>query len=221
MREVGVGIVGFGTVGAGVADGLLRNAALIARRCGLSVALRGVADLDITRDRGVAVPRALLTTDALGLATRGDVDIVVELIGGTGVADEVIRAALKAGKSVVTANKKLLAEKGAELFALAREKGADLYFGASVGGGIPIVRALRDGLVANEIRSITKTDHNIQFLNINLIFIDQQVHRNRDDVAFHQDLGTIIFDRLANHGPYGDRHLLSSEELHGSTTLWR
>lgn len=154
MREVGVGIIGFGTVGAGVADGLLRGAALIARRCGISVALRGVADLDIARDRGVAVPRELLTTDALALATRPDVDVVVELIGGTGVADEVIRAALNAGKSVVTANKKLLAERGAALFALARERGADLYFGASVGGGIPIVRALRDGLVANEIRAI-------------------------------------------------------------------
>ena len=154
MKEVGVGIVGFGTVGAGVAEGLLRGAALISRRCGLKVTLRGVADVDIARDRGVDVPRELLTTDTFGLIAREDVDVVVELIGGTGVAQEVIRAALQAGKSVVTANKKLLAECGAELFALARERQVDLYFGASVGGGIPIVRALRDGLVANDIHAI-------------------------------------------------------------------
>lgn len=154
MKEVGVAIIGFGTVGAGVAEGLIKGAPLISRRCGLNVALRGVADLDITRDRGVDVPRTLLTTDAMALATRADVDVVVELIGGTGVAQDVIKAALNAGKSVVTANKKLLAEHGAALFALAREKGVDLYFGASVGGGIPIVRALRDGLVANDIRSM-------------------------------------------------------------------
>lgn len=154
MKEVGVAIIGFGTVGAGVAEGLLKGAPLISRRCGLNVALRGVADLDITRDRGVDVPRALLTTDAMALATRDDVDVVVELIGGTGVAQDVIKTALNAGKSVVTANKKLLAEHGAELFALAREKGVDLYFGASVGGGIPIVRSLRDGLVANDIKAM-------------------------------------------------------------------
>ncbi len=154
MKEVGVGIVGYGTVGAGVAEGLLKGAALIARRCGVEVALRGIADLDITTDRGVAVPKELLSTDALALVARPDIDVVVELIGGTGIAYTVVKQALEAGKSVVTANKKLLAERGEELFALARERGVDLYFGASVGGGIPIIRALRDGLVANEINAI-------------------------------------------------------------------
>jgi homoserine dehydrogenase len=153
MKEVGVGIVGFGTVGAGVAEGLLSGMALISRRCGVNVALRGIADLDITTDRGVAVPQDLLSTDALALAVREDIDIVVELIGGTGIAYTVVKTALENGKSVVTANKKLLAEKGAELFALAREKHVDLYFGASVGGGIPIIRSLRDGLVGNDINA--------------------------------------------------------------------
>ena len=153
MKEVGVGIIGFGTVGAGVAEGLLKGTDLISRRCGVTVALRGIADLDITTDRGVAVPQALLTTDGLALAQRDDIDVVVELIGGTGIAYTVVKTALEKGKSVVTANKKLLAEKGAELFALAREKGVDLYFGASVGGGIPIIRSLRDGLVANDINA--------------------------------------------------------------------
>lgn len=153
MKEVGVGIIGFGTVGAGVADGLLRGIDLISRRCGVKVVLRGIADLDITTDRGVEVPQTLLSTDGLALAVRDDIDVVVELIGGTGIAYTVVKTALENGKSVVTANKKLLAEKGAELFALAREKGVDLYFGASVGGGIPIIRSLRDGLVANDINA--------------------------------------------------------------------
>ncbi len=154
MNEVGVGIIGFGTVGAGVAEGLLAGSALIARRCGVSVALKGIADLDIETDRGVAVPKSLLSTDALALVARPDIQVVVELIGGTGIAYTVVRSALEAGKSVVTANKKLLAEKGEELFALAREREVDLYFGASVGGGIPIIRSLRDGLVGNEICAI-------------------------------------------------------------------
>ena len=153
MKEVGVGIIGFGTVGAGVAEGLLKGTDLISRRCGVKVALRGIADLDITTDRGVAVPSELLTTDGLALVERDDLDVIVELIGGTGIAYTVVKTALEKGKSVVTANKKLLAEKGAELFALAREKGVDLYFGASVGGGIPIIRSLRDGLVANDINA--------------------------------------------------------------------
>lgn len=154
MKEVGVGIIGFGTVGAGVVEGLLEGAALLSRRCGVSVVLRGIADLDIESDRGVRVPAGLLSTDALALVARPDIHVVVELIGGTGIAYTVVRTALEQGKSVVTANKKLLAERGAELFALAREKGVDLYFGASVGGGIPIIRSLRDGLVANEIQAV-------------------------------------------------------------------
>lgn len=153
MKEVGVGIIGFGTVGAGVAEGLLTECALLSRRCGVNVVLKGIADLDITTDRGVDVPKDLLTTDAMALLQRDDIAIIVELIGGTGFAYTLIKTALEAGKSVVTANKKLLAEKGAELFELARVKGADLYFGASVGGGIPIIRSLRDGLVANDIKA--------------------------------------------------------------------
>ncbi len=154
MKEVGVGIVGFGTVGAGVAEGLLKGASLITRRCGANIALKAIADLDITTDRGVEVSQELLTTDAMSLIGRKDISIIVELIGGTGIAYTLVKSALEAGQSVVTANKKLLAEKGEELFALAREKGVDLYFGASVGGGIPILRSLRDGLVANDIRAI-------------------------------------------------------------------
>jgi len=116
--------------------------------------LRQIADLDIERDRGIPVDRKLLTRDAGAVVRSADVDVVVELIGGTGAARELITEALKLGKPVVTANKALLAEFGEEIFGLARETGADIYFGASVGGGIPIIRSLREGLVANEVESM-------------------------------------------------------------------
>ena len=152
MKEIKVGIIGFGTVGAGVAENLLRNGDVIAKRIGVKVTLAGIADLDITTDRGVAVPRELLTTDAAGLIDK--VDVVVELIGGTGVAKTFILKALNAGKPVVTANKALLALHGEELFRAAAENGVDICYEASVGGGIPILKALREGLVANRIRRI-------------------------------------------------------------------
>ncbi len=154
MRQIGVGIVGFGTVGAGVVDGLQRNRRKLAERSGIEIVLRRVADLDITSDRGVQIDSSLLTTDAGSLVRDPSIDIVVELVGGCGIARQIVREALEAGKSVVTANKKLLAEHGAELFELAESKGVDLYFGASVGGGIPIIRTLREALSGNEIESI-------------------------------------------------------------------
>jgi homoserine dehydrogenase len=154
MKQIGVGLLGFGTVGAGVADGLLRNRKTMAERLGVEIVLKRVADLDITTDRGIAIEQKLLTTDALSVIQDKTVDIVVELIGGTGIAKTLVLAALNAGKSVVTANKKLLAECGAEIFDAAEKSGVDIYFGASVGGGIPIVRVLREGLAGNEIRSI-------------------------------------------------------------------
>ena len=154
MKEIGIGLLGFGTVGAGVVKGLRENGNLIAHRLGVKPVLRRIADLDLDSDRGVQVDRTLLTTDAKGVIDSPEIDVVVELIGGTGVARELIKRALARGKPVVTANKALLAEHGAELFGLARRKKTDLYFGASVGGGIPIIRALREGLIANRIESI-------------------------------------------------------------------
>jgi homoserine dehydrogenase len=154
MRQIGVGLLGFGTVGAGVADGLQRNRKVMAQRLGVDVVLRKVADVDITTDRGVAVDQALLTTDAMAVINDPEIQIVVELIGGTGVAKTFVLAALNAGKAVVTANKKLLAEYGDEVFGAAERNGVDIYFGASVGGGIPIIRVLREGLAGNEIQSI-------------------------------------------------------------------
>ena len=153
-KKIGVGILGFGTVGAGVAEGLLRNRKLMAERLGVDIVLKRIADLDITTDRGVRVDPDVLTTDAQSVIADPDVRIVVETIGGTGIARTLVLAALNAGKAVVTANKKLLAECGKEIFDTARKNGVDIYFGASVGGGIPIIRVLREGLAGNDIESI-------------------------------------------------------------------
>jgi homoserine dehydrogenase len=154
MKEIGIGLLGFGNVGAGVVEGLQRNAEVVAARAGVKLVLRQIADVDVTRDRGVKIDAGLLSKDAAAAIERSDVDVVVELIGGTGVAREFVKKALQLGKPVVTANKALLAKHGAELFALAAEKKTEIFFGASVGGGIPIIRSLREGLIANRIDSI-------------------------------------------------------------------
>jgi len=154
MKQIGIGLIGFGTVGAGVVDGLQRNRKVMAQRLGVDVVLKKIADVDTATDRGVAVDPALLTTDAMAVIHDPEIKVVVELIGGTGVAKTFVLAALNAGKAVVTANKKLLAEYGEEIFGTAERNGVDIYFGASVGGGIPIIRVLREGLAGNEIQSI-------------------------------------------------------------------
>ncbi|MDH5641028.1 MAG: homoserine dehydrogenase [Nitrospira sp.] len=152
--RIGVGIIGFGTVGTGVAKVLLDNAELIRRRVGVPVELLRIADLDISRDRGIRLPPGILTTDAKQVLNDPAVDIIVELIGGYDVAKRVIMDAIHAGKQVVTANKALLALHGEEIFEAAARKGVDLGFEASVGGGIPVVRALTEGLAGNTIQSI-------------------------------------------------------------------
>ena len=154
MKQIGVGILGFGTVGAGVADGLLKHREVMAARLGVDIVLRKIADLDITTDRGISVPKEVLTTDAAAAIADPDIQIVVETIGGTGIAKKFVLDALNAKKCVVTANKKLLAEYGREIFDTAKQNDVDIYFGASVGGGIPIIRVLREGLAGNDIESI-------------------------------------------------------------------
>ena len=154
MKQIRVGVLGFGTVGAGVAEGLIAHRAVMAERLGVDIELKKIADLDITTSRGFEVPEGVLTTDARAVVADSEVDIVVETIGGTTIAKELVLAALNAKKCVVTANKKLLAEYGAEIFDTAERNGVDIYFGASVGGGIPIIRVLREGLAGNDIESI-------------------------------------------------------------------
>ena len=154
MRNVNIGIIGFGTVGAGVVECILKNGEMIAERTGLLPVITRIADLDTKTDRGVTPPAGALTTNVDELLDSPDVDVVVELVGGTGIAKDFVLRALANGKSVVTANKALLACHGDEIFAAASESTADLYYEASVGGGIPCIKALREGLVANQLHEI-------------------------------------------------------------------
>jgi homoserine dehydrogenase len=152
--SLGVGLIGFGTIGVGVVKVLRRNADVIAGRLGVPLRLVRVADLDTTRDRGVSLEGARFDADANALIDDPAVDLVVELIGGIDAARRLILRALERGKPVVTANKALLALHGKEVFEAARRGGADVAFEASVGGGIPVLRALREGLAANHIESL-------------------------------------------------------------------
>ncbi len=151
MDKLRIGVIGFGTVGAGVVETVYKNAALMARRTGIEPVITRIADLDTTTDRGIKVPKGVLGPDAMALIESPDVDVVVELVGGTTIARKFVTEALKRGKPVVTANKALLAFCGEELFQIAAEHGTEIYFEASVGGGIPCIKALREGLVANQI----------------------------------------------------------------------
>ncbi|MDA8077520.1 MAG: homoserine dehydrogenase [Nitrospiraceae bacterium] len=151
---INVGIVGFGTVGTGTARILVNNRELLRERTGVDINLRRIADLDVKRDRGIRLPKGTLTTDAGSLINDPDIHIIVELIGGTTVAKDLMLRAIAAGKHVVTANKALLATHGNEIFSAARKAGVEVGFEASVAGGIPIIKVVREGLVANRIRAI-------------------------------------------------------------------
>jgi len=152
--KINIGIIGFGTVGAGVARALLEKARLLERRIGARLVLRRVCDKDFRRSRGFRLPPRLMTSNASDIVNDPDIQIVVELIGGLEPARSLVLQALRQGKHVVTANKALLAHAGKELFAAAARRNADLYFEASVGGGIPIIKALREALIANELDAI-------------------------------------------------------------------
>ncbi|MGQ0811993.1 MAG: homoserine dehydrogenase, partial [Nitrospiraceae bacterium] len=152
--RIGVGLIGFGTVGTGVAKVLLENGSLIQRRAGVPIELVRIADLDVTRDRGVTLPEGMLVSDIRSVVDDPTVDIIIELIGGYDAAKRVILDAVAKGKPVVTANKALLALHGEEIFEASARAHVDLGFEASVGGGIPIIRALTEGLAANRIESI-------------------------------------------------------------------
>jgi len=154
VKRIKIGLIGFGTIGTGVVKILQKNSAVIRQRLGASLELQRIADLDITTARDVTVRRELLTTDAAQVLDDPEIDIVIELMGGIEPAKKFILRAIKNGKHVVTANKALLAEHGDEIFRAAAEYGVDVAFEGSVGGGIPIIRALREGLPANNIRGI-------------------------------------------------------------------
>ncbi|MBC7664480.1 MAG: homoserine dehydrogenase, partial [Caulobacter sp.] len=154
MKAIQVGLLGIGTVGSGTYNVLTRNQEEIRRRAGRAIEITMVADLDVARARSVVGDHVKVVADGREIIANPDIDIVVELIGGYGVAKTLVLEAIAAGKHVVTANKALLAVHGNEIFAAAREKGVMVAFEAAVAGGIPIIKALREGLTANRIEWI-------------------------------------------------------------------
>ncbi len=154
MRTINIGLIGFGTVGVGLVKVLKSNASLIKERLKGELQIKAIADKDIVSPRSVEVDKRILTTDVEALLDDSEIDIIVELIGGDEPAKTYILEAIKKGKHVVTANKALLAEQGEEIFEAARRGGVDVYFEGSVGGGMPIIKILKEGLVANRIQCI-------------------------------------------------------------------
>ena len=151
---INIGIIGFGTVGTGTAKTLIQNRKLLRERTGVDINLRRIADLDIKRDRGLKLAKGVLINNADSLISDPDIHIVVELIGGTTIAKDILLKAIRNGKHVVTANKALLATHGKEIFRAAEKAGVQVGFEASVAGGIPIIKIISEGLVANRIKSI-------------------------------------------------------------------
>jgi homoserine dehydrogenase len=154
MKPIRVGLLGIGTVGGGTFDVLRRNHDEIRRRAGRDIRITVIADKDLTRARLLAGDKTAVTEDAFAVVRDPEVDVVAELIGGTGIACELILAAIGNGKHVVTANKALIAEHGNEIFAAARERGVMVAFEGAVAGGVPIIKSLREGLTANRIEWI-------------------------------------------------------------------
>jgi homoserine dehydrogenase len=154
MKPINVGLLGIGTVGGGTFTVLKRNQEEISRRAGREIIITMIADKDIDKARSLAGSDIVVTDNARDIVTNSEIDIVVELIGGKTIAKDLILEAIAQGKHVVTANKALLATHGTEIFAAARDKGVMVAFEAAVAGGIPIIKALREGLTANRIEWI-------------------------------------------------------------------
>jgi homoserine dehydrogenase len=177
MKAVGVGLLGFGTIGTGVAKVLQQNAEVIEDRLGFPLRLLRIADIDTDTDRGIDLRNVHFDSDGAALIEDPAVQIVIELIGGYDIARRFTLQAIEAGKHVVTANKALLALHGGEIFAAAGKRGVDVAFEAAVGGGIPVLRALREGLAANRIESVQG------ILNGTTNFVLSQMERTQEEFA--------------------------------------
>jgi homoserine dehydrogenase len=154
MKEIKVGLLGFGTVGSGVVKLLSNNADLIAEKLGARLVLKRIADLDITSDRGVVVPAGMLTTNAQEVLDDPEIQIIIELIGGYEPAKTFVLKAIANGKHIVTANKALLAVHGDEIFAAAAASAVEVLFEPAVGGGIPILSAIKGNMAANRFSTV-------------------------------------------------------------------
>lgn len=154
MKKINIGLIGFGNVGSGVVKILRDKRAFLTQKLGLEINISKICDKDIVSKRNINLDKRLLTRNAEAIINDPKIDIVVELIGGIHPAKEYILEALKKGKHIVTANKALLAQEGQALFSFAQDRGKSIYFEASVGAGIPIIKSLREGLIANKFYSI-------------------------------------------------------------------
>ncbi len=154
MDAIGIGLAGFGTVGAGVYKNLEANRSLLSQRLGVTFEVRRIAVRDLAKPRSVEAPARLFTTDLGELLSDPEIRVVVELIGGIDQALEFVRAAIEAGKIVITGNKALLAEHGVEIFQLARERRVPVFYEAAVAGGIPIIKSVREAFIGNRFESI-------------------------------------------------------------------
>ncbi len=182
MNEISIGLIGFGTIGSGVVKILQENGDILTARAGIPLRLKRIADLDLESDRGVKVERSMLTSDPGEILRDPEISIVVELIGGYEPARTFILEAFRQRKQVVTANKALLAQHGTEIFGAARSAGVCIAFEAAVGGGIPILRSLREGLVANRFEKV------LAILNGTCNFILTAMHE-QPGVPLEQVLG--------------------------------
>lgn len=154
MNKIAMGLIGFGNIGTGVVKLLQQNEELITKKLGVQLVLKKIADINVTSSRGVKIPKNVLTTDVADILNDPEISIVIELMGGYEPARTFVQEAIKNGKHVVTANKAMLATYGNEIFPAAQKKGVDIGFEASVGGTIPIIKTLKESLVANNINSI-------------------------------------------------------------------
>ncbi|MBM3253655.1 MAG: homoserine dehydrogenase [Candidatus Omnitrophica bacterium] len=154
MDKINIGLIGFGTVGVGVVRALKEKAAQLEKKAGVRLILKVICDKEFRRKRNIKVDKKLLTRDVNKILGNPDIHIVVELMGGIHPAKEFILRAIKSGQHIVTANKALLAQEGEEIFKSAQRQGVDIFFEASVGGGIPIIKSLREGLISNEIDTV-------------------------------------------------------------------
>jgi len=209
MHKLHVGLMGFGTVGAGMVEILFNNRQLIEDRIGGEIVLRKIADLDIHSDRGVTIDPAILTTDPMEILDDPEIEVVVELIGGCDQALEYISMAMQRGKHVVSANKALIATHGKQLFEMAERYGVDISFGASVAGGIPIIKALREGLAANRIQSV------LAILNGTSNYILTRM--TQEDLSFQEALATAQRLRYAEADPTLD--INGSDAAHKLTII--
>ena len=204
MNTINIGIIGLGTVASGLVEGIIKNSELIKSRFGLQFNVRGIAVRDLGASRQVEVDESLLTDDASKVISDEETQVILELMGGTTKARELVIEALKNGKAVVTANKALIAEHGPELFALAEENKTSIYFEASVAGGIPIIKALREGLSGNDIQSI----QGILNGTCNFILSEMELKGAAfdDTVKLAQDMGYAEADPTLDVGGFDAGH---------------